>query len=208
MEFWNDEIIGKSWLKLIEFRKEIDFVLIGGWAIYIYTKLQKSKDIDIIVNYSVLRQLKADYVFNKNERLKKYEIKLEDGLAICVYTPNYSKLTVPIKDIMDNVVMHEGFRIPKQEILLLLKLGAFVDRKYSIKGIKDSIDILGLVFFSDIDFELLKNLINRYNLKNYPKVLMDILANFDLSSVKYLNLNIHSFSKLKRKYKKDISNIL
>jgi len=30
MEFWNDEIIEKSWEKLIELKNEIEFVLIGG----------------------------------------------------------------------------------------------------------------------------------------------------------------------------------
>jgi len=71
MEFWNDEIIEKSWEKLIELKSEIEFVLIGGWAVYLYTKLHKSKDIDIIVDYDALRRLQADYVMGKNERLKK-----------------------------------------------------------------------------------------------------------------------------------------
>jgi len=33
MEFWNDEIIEKSWKKLIELKSEISFVLIGGWTV-------------------------------------------------------------------------------------------------------------------------------------------------------------------------------
>lgn len=208
MEFWNDEITDKSWQRLIEFRKEIDFVLIGGWAIYIYTKLQKSKDIDIIVDYPILRQLKADYRFNKNERLKKYEIKLEEGFDVDIYTPGYSKLTIPTKYIIENSVMHDGFKVPNQEILLLLKLGAFIDRKKSIKGGKDSIDILGLIFNADINFKHLKSLINEYKLENYLDVLLDILRDFDLSSVNYLKLNIHSFSKQKKKYKQIILDFL
>ena len=107
MEFWNDEITDKSWNKLVELKKEINFVLIGGWAVYLYTKLHKSKDIDIVIDYSSLRQLQVNYILNKNERLKKYEIKMNDGFDIDIYVPNYSRLAIPIKDIISTSTMRE-----------------------------------------------------------------------------------------------------
>jgi hypothetical protein len=32
MEFWNEVLTKASWEKLIQLSKEIDFILIGGWA--------------------------------------------------------------------------------------------------------------------------------------------------------------------------------
>ena len=36
-------ITEESWKKLQEMRKSFDFILIGGWAIYVYTKMHKDK---------------------------------------------------------------------------------------------------------------------------------------------------------------------
>lgn len=208
MEFWNDEITDKSWNKLVELKKEINFVLIGGWAVYLYTKLHKSKDIDIVIDYSSLRHLQVNYILNKNEGLKKYEIKLDEGFDIDIYVPNYSELTVPVKDIISTSTMREGFNVPRPEVLVLLKLSAFINREQSIKGSKDSIDILGLLFYTDIDFKLLKNLIKEYKLESYSRTLLNVLENFDVSMVGYLNLNENSFSKFKKKFKPFIMGLL
>lgn len=54
-EFWNSEMTAASWDALQELNKEYEFTLIGGWAVYLYMRLQKSKDIDIVVDYPVLR---------------------------------------------------------------------------------------------------------------------------------------------------------
>jgi hypothetical protein len=86
MEFWNSDITEESWNKLQEMRKSFDFILIGGWAIYVYTKMHKSKDIDIIVDYDVLRSLGSLGKVQKNDRLHKYEIKSE-RFDIGVYLP-------------------------------------------------------------------------------------------------------------------------
>ena len=54
MEYYHDLVTQKSWEELQQLRKIIDFVLIGGWATYLYTKTLKSKDIDIIKTLSTL----------------------------------------------------------------------------------------------------------------------------------------------------------
>jgi len=208
MEFWNNEIIEKSWEKLIELKSEIEFVLIGGWAVYLYTKLHKSKDIDIIVDYDVLRRLQADYVMGKNERLKNYEVKLEEGFDIDVYVPKYSKLAIPVEDIMKMTTVKEGFTVPRPEVLLLLKLGALIDRKESIKGSKDAIDVAGMLFLANCDLGFFKELTVKYNLMNYSRVLLSTIENFDPSLIKYLNLNQNEFSKLRKKYFSEIRKIL
>ncbi len=199
-EFWNSEITRASWEKLQELNKEFEFTLIGGWAVYLYTKLQKSKDIDVVVDYPVLRHLEGMYRLDKNERLHKYEVKL-DLFYIDIYLPGYSRLTLPAKDLIGRYATHvEGFKVPTAEALLLLKLGAAADRLPSQKGAKDAIDLLGLLFYSGADVEKLKEIAVEHGLVGHVRLLGKILDEFRVENLKYLGLNKASFSKLRRKY--------
>ena len=45
-EFYQDLITQKSFEALQNLKREFDFILIGGWAVFLYTKDLKSKDID------------------------------------------------------------------------------------------------------------------------------------------------------------------
>ena len=75
MEYYHSLITQKSFDFLQKLRREFEFILIGGWAVFLYSHSLKSKDIDIIVDYSQLAKLKEIYNVAKNDRLKKYEIK-------------------------------------------------------------------------------------------------------------------------------------
>ena len=209
MDFWNDEITEKSWERLIELKNRFNFILIGGWAVYLYTARNKSKDIDIIVDYDTLWSMKNTYgVLKKNDNLKKYEINLEEGIDVDIYVPKYSKLVIPVKDIFNLTIGREGFILPKEEALAILKIKAFIDRHNSIKGKKDAIDITNLVFFSDFDFNFFKELTIKYELPDYPRILLNIIEKFDISYIEYLDLNEYEFSKLKKKYVEEIRKIL
>ncbi len=194
MDYWNDIITEKSWNILQRMRKlPIDFILIGGWAAYLWSGLHKSKDIDIVVrNFDDLKYLKDNYDLRKNDRLKKYEIKME-GFDIDVYVPYYSKLTVPIEDV--KVTKIQNFSVVSSEVLLILKQGAEKDREYSIKGLKDRVDIVTLLLFCEIDFEKYRELLKKYKLNEFRKRLRRILVGF--RDVKYLDLNLREF-KLKK----------
>ena len=203
-DFWNNEITEASWQGLLKLRRETGFVLIGGWATYLYTNLQKSKDIDIIIDYPTLRLLESNYTLSKNDRLTKYEIKLE-LYDIDIYLPGYSKLTIPPKDIISRYRSSiQGFSVPTPEALMSLKLGAAEARLKSQKGEKDSIDILGLLFNSGIDLKKLKDMLLEYNLHRYLEFLSSILSGFEKGDVHYLNLNENSFAKLKRRYLEEL----
>lgn len=207
-EFWNTDITEESWTGLKELSREIDFVLIGGWATYLYSKLQKSRDIDIIIDYPTLRILESKYTLRKNERLRKYEIK-KDKYDIDIYLPSYSVLAIPPKDILSKYTNSiEGFMLPVPEVLMVLKLGAAHDRGMSIKGEKDAIDILGLLFNSGLDMKTLGKILSIYNLSAYKDLLVSIINGFDRGKLSYLNLNENSFSKLKRFYLVDIKRFL
>ena len=53
-EFWHESLTEASWKKLQEFSKEINFTVIGGWSVWLWAKQHKSKDIDLIVDFSAL----------------------------------------------------------------------------------------------------------------------------------------------------------
>ena len=206
-EFWNSDITEASWNGLQELSKEIDFVLIGGWAAYLYTKLQKSKDIDIVIDYTALRVMESAYKLSKNDRLRKYEIKLEK-YDVDIYLPSYSVLTVPPKDILRKYnTSVEGFDVATAEALLALKLGAASDRGNTSKGQKDKIDILGILFYARPDLQKLKAMLGEYDKLSYIELLKSTLAGFDLNSLGYLNLNKNSFSKLKKEYLEELKDL-
>lgn len=69
-QYWHGDITDKSYRALQKLKQEFDFILIGGWAVFLYTKKMKSKDIDIIVNYDELSKFKDKHKIIKNERLK------------------------------------------------------------------------------------------------------------------------------------------
>jgi len=202
VEFWNSLLTEKSWNILQDLKKKFDFVLIGGWANYLWTKTHKSKDIDIIIDLKTLYILKENYRLIKNDRLKKYEIKIDD-IDIDIYVPHYSKLSLPVEFIQKNVTVVEGFKVIIPEVLLILKQGAELNRGYSIKGQKDRIDIMTLLFYSDIDFKKYKEILKIYHL-DYLNELKRIIKIF--KDLKHLNANVKDFKKKKEEILKKLEN--
>ncbi|MEK7566016.1 MAG: hypothetical protein AAB506_03150, partial [Patescibacteria group bacterium] len=98
--FYNDLVTQKSWQTLQDLRGRLDFILIGGWAVYLYAKALKSKDIDLIINYDQLERFKPEFEVIKNDRLKKYEARREE-VQIDIYLPHYSNIRIPLEDITD-----------------------------------------------------------------------------------------------------------
>lgn len=141
MAYYHNIITEKSWKELQSLQECVVFVLIGGWAAYLYTKTLKSKDIDIIVNYDQLPSLQKSYDFYKNSRLKKYEA-VKGDVQIDVYLPHYSQLGIPAEDLMTQTRTVEGFTVLSLPYLLALKIHTLSQRGRSNKGRKDFIDIL------------------------------------------------------------------
>src|SRR3989338_3375463 len=86
MAYYHDLITEKSFQALQKLKRKHDFVLIGGWAVFLYTKALKSRDIDFICDYEELQKLKAEYDLVKNDRLKKYEIHMGE-FDVDIYVP-------------------------------------------------------------------------------------------------------------------------
>lgn len=204
MEFWNEVIIDKSFRILQNLKKRFDFILIGGWAIYILTKAIKSKDIDIVVDFDTLSQIKKELEISKTDFLKKYQAEVEE-VSIDIYVPYYSEFIIPIEDMIKNTISLEGFKIPKSEILLFLKLQAEAERSESVKGQKDRVDILLLLMKGKIDFENYKKLIEKYSLKKYNERLKGIVRTAK-KEFEYIGIrDLRQIKKIKNKILGQIS---
>lgn len=198
-EFWNELLTKASWEKLQELSKEIDFILIGGWAVFLWTGKHKSKDIDIIVDYKILSKIQEKYPLTKNDRLKKYEVKF-DKFDIDIYLPFYSKLAIPVEEIEKHSVKVQGIRTIPLEVLLILKQAAEIERRNSIKGQKDSIDILTILIFGDIDLKKYKEMLIKFDMNYYIDELVHVIKNFDTKNLRYLEMNFKKFINWKREY--------
>ena len=201
MEYYHNLITEKSFQLLQRLRRERHFILIGGWAVFLYTHSLKSKDIDIVIDYDDLEKLKNEFVVTKNDRLKKYEIKI-DGIDIDIYLPFYSELGVSAETIQKFVVTREGFTVPQIAVLLILKQVAFSDRQGTPKGEKDKIDIFSLLALQEIDWEFYQKLTATAGLKHLPNELKSLLK--QTVEIKELDLNQAKMAKLK----KEVSNSL
>ena len=180
-EYWDDIITSQSWEKLVEINKQYDFVLIGGWAVWLYTRALKSKDIDIIVSFEELSKLKDNFALHKNARLSKYEIK-ELNYDIDVYVEHFSNLGLPAEAIAKESQDLDGFTVPKPEMLLIAKQCAFRDRQGSIKGEKDKIDIFSILELKQLDFNFYKKFLEgmEFRYRNYKK---NVCVHFLYSSI-------------------------
>ncbi len=201
MSFWNDAVVDRSYKILQKLKERYDFVLIGGWAVWLYTRSAKSRDIDIIVDFEGLEKLRGEMPLRKNERLRKYEVTVE-GISIDVYVPYYSLLIVPPEEIMRRTRVIEGFKVPEPEVLLALKQQAELERSPSIKGLKDRIDILALLSF--VDLEKYISIVGR----EYLKRLRSIVVSAD-EEFRYLGYrNPREVKKLRRELLERIERVM
>lgn len=203
MDYYRDSVTQKSWQFLTELAKNYKFVLIGGWAVWLYTKLLKSKDIDIVVDLSQLAKLKDRFDLVKNSRLKKYEFRA-DEVQVDVYTPYYSiPGGIPAETILKHSAKLEGFTVPKPEVLLITKIVTWAKRRGSAKGKKDFLDVLGLLSLPNVNPKQLKINIDLDEIKNAVNLLVNQLKK--TYAAPEVNLNRHQFAKLKFRWLKLLS---
>lgn len=194
-EYYQNLITEKSFKILQDLRREFKFILIGGWAVFLYAKTLKSKDIDLIVQYDELGRLREKFDLTKNDRLGKYEVKQEE-IDVDIYLPHYSNVGLPVEEIEKYIVSRESFLVPKIEMLLILKQFVFSQRGNSTKGEKDWLDILSLLELKEIDWNFYQELLKRYNLENFKENLIDSLK--ETKQIPELGLNEYKTAKLKK----------
>ena len=195
MEYYHSLITEKSWQELLNLKKAVDFVLIGGWAVYFYTKALKSKDIDIIVDFDQLPIIEKYYRLNKNERLSKYQAVKEE-IEIDIYLPHFSQIGIPVEELINKTTQVEGFKALDVNYLLALKICTLADRGRTPKGRKDFLDLISLALSGKGDLAEVQKIIEKFYLSQALKVFQEFLQ--ETTEVEELNLNSHQFSKLKK----------
>lgn len=162
---------------------------------FLYSKSLKSKDIDIIIDYNVLAKIKeTDEVF-KNERLRKYEINT-GNFDIDIYVPHYSEIGIDPAEIKNYTISKEGFIVPALEILLLMKLFAWHNRRGSSKGQKDELDIFSLAFLPGFDWKKYLEFVNKFNFSEYNEEFIKLLKS--THSIKELDVNEQKMARLRK----------
>lgn len=196
MDFYHNLITEKSWSVLLELRREYDFLLIGGWAVFLYTHSLKSKDIDLVIEYETLEKLRSKFVVYKNNRLKKYEAKVEE-VDIDIYAPFYSNPGLPAEELANFKTSLEGFNSIEKEILAILKQKALMERKNSVKGRKDLIDLVSLFQLDGFDWRKYIDAIKRYGLREALESVRKTVI--ETTKIDELDLNVHKFARFKRR---------
>lgn len=196
MAYYHDLVTEKSWEELKNLHKVCNFTLLGGWAVYLYTHGLKSKDIDILVDYTELPKLQKNFEFVKNDRLHKYEA-IRGPIQIDIYTPHYSEIGIPVEILLSHTQSVDGFSVIRPEYLILLKLFTLSQRGRTPKGRKDFLDLISLYLsIKDRPFILAANLVNKYNIQASLKFFTQILS--ENTSISELSLNNHQYSLLKK----------
>ena len=201
MDYWNSILTEKSWAALQQLKREFKFIVIGGWAVWLWAKAHKSRDIDIIVDFIELEKLRQKFNVVKNERLKKYEIHIEE-VDVDIYVPHYSRLAFPLEDAERHSSQIESLAVLKPEALMLLKQSAEIARSGSEKGSKDRIDMLDLLLKTGFDYGQYRELAEKYGLKDYPGHLKTTVKNF--ISYEFLGLNPRQFKLRKNEVLKKL----
>lgn len=196
MIFYHNLITEKSWQLLQKLRKKYEFILIGGWAVFLYTKALKSKDIDLVLEYRELEKIRGEFEVSKNERLRKYEARKEE-MEIDIYVPFYSNPGLPAEDLKKFSTSLEGFNVVEKEILAILKQKALVDRANTVKGRKDLADLVSLFRLEDFNWQRYKRIITEYDLGEYLKSIQKLVKR--TREIDELGLNVHQMARFKKK---------
>lgn len=191
MDYYRDIVTEKSWQTLQTLRRDYPFVLIGGWAVWLYTHRFKSKDIDIIVDMPTLTKIKAQFSVTKNNRLLKYEA-VQKQIQIDIYVPFWSHLGIPAEDVQSQAIVLEGFHVPPPETLVVLKQVAYAARMGSSKGYKDFLDMISLLSLPQFRWDFYKTQTQQQLIKQFITVLSRT------THVPELSLNAHQFARMKK----------
>jgi hypothetical protein len=194
MAYYHDLITEQSFAELKKLKTRFPFVLIGGWATYFYTHGLKSKDIDIIVAYETLPLIRKHYDCMKNDRLKKYEA-VRGSVQIDIYLPHYSKLGIPVEDLLTQTRGMEGFTLLELPHLIALKIHTLRARGHSAKGMKDFLDILSLMRLPDADLHAVRSVIDQYELSDDWTAFLAFFR--ERSEASEIGLSKHAYARLR-----------
>jgi len=130
----------------------------------------------------------------ENERLAKYEIKTGE-FDIDIYLSHYSDLGVDIAEIEENAVIKDGF-CSKPELLFLLKLFAWDNRRGTAKGRKDELDVFCLARLPEFDWKYYRQMVKKYAFEEQHRRFIKLLKT--TKEIKELAINQQKMAKLRK----------
>lgn len=207
-QFWNNEKTDASLRTLQFIAGKIDFVLIGGWAVYLYTDAQRSEDVDIAVGIPALKFFK-DYGIRDYEGINiKYSVV--DGTVVDLFIQEYADrdLPLPVKEILEDYTMFMGnIKTVNREMLLLLKLWGYF-REDETKLRKDIIDVISLMLYGDINIKKFGALLKKHRIakRRGIDVLLEYLDKGD-TLLDYIDMESREYRKRKDELKKEIAEL-
>ena len=153
-EFYRDAQVRGAQAVLARLQSVVpDAVILGGWAVYLYARGQRSTDVDIYVDLGGLGQLQREFgpALTKNNNLRQYELII-DRVEVDVFVEHLSNSGVAIEELVEPSKLMMRFRVINPEGLLVLKLCAWIDRQGRTKGDKDEADVLSLLAATPMDW--------------------------------------------------------
>ncbi|MFH1751943.1 MAG: nucleotidyltransferase [archaeon] len=158
-----DELTEVSFKELIKITKLFNIhgltpIVVGGWAVYYYTKREKSVDIDLVFPSKNAIQIFEKHFkqqgFKKEKQAKirelfKKEVETRAGkqeIEIDIFTLQNKNRLASDKSIEIPWKLSEKYgkewqlekdvtaRVPEKEVLLLYKAAALVDRQFKLKN--------------------------------------------------------------------------
>lgn len=176
-DFYRDEQVRGAQSVLARLQQIVpDAVILGGWAVFLYTGGQRSTDVDIAVDFPSLGRLQQEFgaALTKNPNLRKYELII-DRVEVDVLVVHFSNAGIPIEELLEPTVSITGFRVMSAEGLLAMKLCAWIDRAGRPKGDKDEADVLSMLSVITFDWEQYRTITSKAHTK-YLQLLPGALA--------------------------------
>src|SRR3989304_5248194 len=89
-DFYRDAQVRGAGAGLTRLQRVVpDAVILGGWAVYLYARGQRSTDVDIAVDFGGLGQLQREFgpALTRNSNLRKYELII-DRVEVDIFVGN------------------------------------------------------------------------------------------------------------------------
>ena len=141
----------RAWEVLEQLHREVpSAIVIGGWAAYLRLRVQKSHDIDLIVDMAGMAALQRNYQLEPRGHLagRKYKMTVRD-IGVDVYAAYQSelgqRLRLPVEALLSHVEVVDGHRTLSPESLFVAKMAALLDRPDTLPGTKDRADMWALL---------------------------------------------------------------
>ena len=160
---------------------ENNIVFIGGIGVYFHSlktqngllPLESSHDADFSISQVDFADLRDLYEVTKNKRLNKSQIMIHEN-EYDIYVEKQNHLKIDFDELFYKSQIIKDIRVPCLEHLLVLKLEAYKDRKYSQKGAKDERDLIKILFLLNNEFSYPEEL-NKYLTDDDKTIIRDIV---------------------------------